>query len=220
MRIDELGEMEVADRPTNVNVLVRVLYDDHAPSLHRYLDRRVGRDIADDLLADTFRIAIEGWTTYDPESGSARNWLYGIATNLVRRHWRTEQRRRSALDRLDAQPQVVDDPLQRPAGTAAAHVDAAADVRELLVAIDSLDRDDYDLLVLTAWESMSSADVAEVLGIPRGTVRSRLHRIRRQLDAGRRGTSASRRDPAEQPASASAGRSITTSTRESKGDRT
>lgn len=184
MRIDELDERKTHE-VTDVIAVVRALYDEHAPALHAYLTRRIGRDLADDLLADTFRIAIEEWTSYDPDIGSARNWLYGISTNLVRRHWRTEQRRRAALVRMASEPTTTDDPSHTPAGAATAHVDAVADVGRLLAAVANLDAEDYDLLVLTAWESMSSGDVADVLGIPRGTVRSRLHRIRRQLDAER-----------------------------------
>lgn len=185
MRIDELDDTVSQDAPDATDA-VRDLYRAHGADVHAYLDRRVGRDLADDLLADTFRIAIERWSSYDRTVGSARNWLYGIATNLVRRHWRTTRRRQLALDRLGGTPPVGDDPTNDPARTAAGRVDANADVRRLLEAVAALDAADHDLLTLTAWESMTSSDVAEVLGIPKGTVRSRLHRIRRQLDAARR----------------------------------
>ena len=154
---------------------VRELYTEHAGDLHGYIARRLGSDLADDVLADTFRQAIEDWDSYDAALGEPRNWLYGIATNLVRRHWRTERRRRAALDRLT--PELT----SSQEDATASRLDAANDAEPLLAAVARLGEDDYDLLVLTAWEHMSSADAAEVLGIAPGTVRSRLHRIRRQL---------------------------------------
>lgn len=164
---------------------VRRLYSAHAAAIHSYLTRRVGRDLAEDLLADTFRIAIERWNDYDSSIGSARNWLYGIATNLVRRHWRTEQRRRAAVGRLAAQPNTAEDSLLNPATTATERADSVVEVQRLLDAVDRLSVEDRDLLILSAWEAMSSNDVAEVLYLAPGTVRSRLHRIRRQLDRDR-----------------------------------
>lgn len=133
------------------------MYDEHAGALHSYLSRRVGRQLADDLLADTFRIAIEDWGAYDPAIGSARTWLYGIATNLVRRHWRTERRRHVALGRIAAQPPTVVDSLPTPERDVVEHLAAVDDVERLLAAVAALDADDRDLLVLTAWENISSA---------------------------------------------------------------
>lgn len=103
---------------------VRSWYVDNASDVHGYAARRVGRHLADDVVADTFRQAIESFDSFDPEQGGERAWLFGIANNLLRRHWRTD----------------------------------------------------------TAWEHMSSSEAAAVLGIPAGTVRSRLHRIRKELD--------------------------------------
>ena len=66
------------------------MYDDCAASLFAYLARRVGRELAEDLLAETFRAAIESYSKFDSTRGSEKAWLFGIATNLLRRHWRTE----------------------------------------------------------------------------------------------------------------------------------
>ena len=79
----------------------------------------------------------------------------------------------------------------------------------VLAAIAELDPEDRDLLALVSWERMPHAEVAEVLAVPVGTVRSRLHRIRRQLEhATRPTTRTTEGDPHEH------------SDEHSKGDRT
>jgi Sigma-70 region 2 len=71
------------------------------PGIFAYLARRVGRTLSEDLLAETFRVAMESYSAFDQRRGSEKMWLYGIATNLLRRHWRTEQRRLLALTRSE-----------------------------------------------------------------------------------------------------------------------
>ncbi len=158
---------------------VRVLFVAHAVDLHAYASRRVGRDLADDVVAETFRQAIESWERYDPEQGSTRGWLFGIATNLLRRHWRTERRRLAALRRSGGETSVT---AVDPSAGVDDRLDADARVTRVLDAVTDLDPEDRDLLTLVSWERMPHAEVAEVLAIPVGTVRSRLYRIRRQLE--------------------------------------
>lgn len=79
------------------------IFDRHFSAVHRYLHRRAGRDLADELAAETFAVAFERRASCR-SSGSALPWLYGIATNLLRRRRRTERRRlraygRSGVDR-------------------------------------------------------------------------------------------------------------------------
>lgn len=162
----------------------REMYLAHARDLHAYASRRVGRDLADDVVAETFRRAIEHHDRFDPALGSDRAWLFGIATNVLRRHHRTELRRLTALARESRQAGHAVDPLL----VAAPKVDAERELATVLDAAATLAFEDYELLVLVAWEEMSSAEAADVLGIPAGTVRSRLHRIRRQLDEARSAT--------------------------------
>lgn len=162
---------------------VRELYVVHAADLHRYAARRVGADLADDVLAETFRRAIESFDRFDPSAGSARGWLFGIATNVIGKHRRTEFRRLRATARAAAHAGPPSDPLL----ARTLSLDAERELASVLAAIERLPGEDVDLLVLVVWEEMSSAEVAEVLGIPPGTVRSRLHRIRTVLDRARQG---------------------------------
>lgn len=153
------------------------LYRDNVDALFVYLARRLGRDLAGDLTAETFRIAIERLDRYDSALGSPRSWLFGIATNLLRRHWRTEERRLRALSRqVHAHDESID-PLLR----VNERVDAVAAIDQLMLAVADLPAEDRDLLVLVAWEGCSHREVADILQIPMGTVRSRLHRVRAVL---------------------------------------
>ena len=160
---------------------VAAWFDRYVDDVHAYASRRVGAELARDVVADTFRVAIEQHRRYDPACGDERAWLFGIATNLLRRHWRTESRRLRATAHAQGRAATDIDPLLR----AADRLDAEREVAALVDAIASLDPGDRDVLVLTAWEDMSSAEVAAVLGIPAGTVRSRLNRIRTRLRASR-----------------------------------
>jgi DNA-directed RNA polymerase specialized sigma24 family protein len=81
-----------------------VLFDRHFDTVYRYLERRVGRDGADELPADVFRLAFEQRSRFRPLHESALPWLYGFATRLVLKRWRSEGRHLRALARLDAAP--------------------------------------------------------------------------------------------------------------------
>jgi RNA polymerase sigma-70 factor, ECF subfamily len=154
------------------------LFDRHAAHIHRYVARRLGRDVAGDLVAETFLAAFGKRHGYDPSRPDARPWLYGIATNLVGQHRRDEVRRYRLLLALPPEPIEA-----CPADRVAAHVSAQAVRRPLAEAVADLSAGDRDVLLLVAWEQFSYDEVAAALQIPVGTVRSRLNRARRQVRA-------------------------------------
>jgi len=158
-----------------------LLYEEHVDAIHTHVARRIGRDLAADVTAETFRIAIDQRQSFDPARGSARAWLFGIATNLIRRHWRTEERRLRAMARSAHPGDQSGDETGESIDRVAERVDAGSDARAVLAAVAALETADRELLVLIVWEELRHDEVAQVLGIPTGTVRSRLHRIRRQL---------------------------------------
>ena len=172
--------------PTDAEVLTRSLsdpaafagvYERYATTIHRYLMRRVGPDDAEALMAETFRIAFERRATYDTRRPFARPWLYGIATNLVSRHHRAEARRRRAVARLGVADATTADGSDRV-------VDAVAAARLLPTVVEEIDRlpeAERDALLLHVWERLPYGDVAVALGIPVGTVRSRINRARTKL---------------------------------------
>jgi RNA polymerase sigma-70 factor (ECF subfamily) len=155
------------------------LFDAHAGALRGYLARRIGGAAADDLVADTFLVAIRQRHRYDPSRAAARSWLYGIATGLLRNHLRQELRELRAVARAGAR--VEHQPGPEP--VVADRVDAQVRVGQLAQALARLEPGDRDVLLLTAWAGLDSAEVAAALDIPVGTVRSRLHRVRRWLRA-------------------------------------
>ena len=149
----------------------------YVDDVQQYVARRVGAGNAPDIVADTFRLAIEHFDQFDLHQGVPRAWLFGIATNLVRRFWRTERRRvRAYAESVQRLPPTIDPLLDSDR-----RIDAQRRLAEIADAVSALPADDLDVLVLTAWENMSSSEVASVLNIPAGTVRSRLNRIRAQL---------------------------------------
>lgn len=160
---------------------VRSLYEDNSRSLFAYLARRVGRDVGEELLAETFRAAIESYPTFDAARGSERAWLFGIATNLLRRHWRTERRRLLALERTNSTNATMIDPLLGIADGVANRVDAENDAARLLEAVVNLPAEDRDLLILSGWEHLNSTEIGQALDLAPATVRSRLRRIRADL---------------------------------------
>ena len=153
------------------------LFDAHASGLHRYLSRRVGA-VADDLVAETFLAGMASREGYDQSKADPRAWLYGIATNLLRRHFRQEVRGLAATAKAAAEVTING---SDPGEAVSDQVDAQARIGRLASGIAALNQDDRDVLLLTAWAGLDSNEVAQALDIPVGTVRSRLHRVRRQL---------------------------------------
>lgn len=155
------------------------LFDRHAVTIHRYVARRLGSTEADDLLGQTFLIAFERRHRYVGSPAGALPWLYGIATNLIRRRRRDEIRQYRAYAR--SEPAGFDQHSDPLATEVAARVDATSASRVLTDVLAGLRQVDRDVLLLYAWEDLRYAEIAEALNLPLGTVRSRLHRARRAL---------------------------------------
>ena len=174
--MEALSDAEVIGRSIDSPQCFATLFDRHAGVVFRFLVRRVGRDAADELLGDTFRIAFERRAAFDTQRPSARPWLYGIATNLLAKHRRTEARRLRATARLAADR--IADPL---ADNVAAVVDAGRHWPRVVDAIAELPDAEREVVLLYAWEELSYDEIAVALDVPVGTVRSRLNRARRRL---------------------------------------
>ncbi len=155
------------------------LFDRHFTAVYRFCERRVGRTMAEDLAGETFRRAFEACHTYDLTRPSALPWLYRIALNLVRDALRARAAEDRAYARLHALagagwPSENDQPARR-----------AEDRAELAVLARLLlaePQQDVEALFLHVWDGLSYLDVATALGVPVGTVRSRLSRLRHRLE--------------------------------------
>jgi RNA polymerase sigma-70 factor (ECF subfamily) len=165
---------ESVDRPRAFMPLV----ERHHRILFGYLARRVGADVAEELVSETFARAFSIRERFDTTRADARPWLFGIAMNLMRTHLRSEARRMRAYARSGVDEVVhVDD--------AGLHdrLDAAVHGQDLAAALENLAQGDREALLLYAWGDLTYEEIAETIGIPVGTVRSRLNRARRQLKA-------------------------------------
>ncbi len=154
------------------------IFDRHFAEIHQYLARRVGGRAADDLAADVFLTAFTQRQRYDVARNCARPWLYGIATNMISSHRRQEGRYFRALSRAEAQPGWEEEEERLTD-----RLSAAATRPLLASALAGLSPGDRDVLLLVALADFGYPEVAEALGIPQGTVASRLSRVRRQLRA-------------------------------------
>jgi RNA polymerase sigma-70 factor (ECF subfamily) len=152
------------------------VFERHHPAVHRYLARRLGRDLADELAAETFAVAFAKRGRFDVAAGDARPWLFGIATKLVHRHRRREERELRAYARTG-----VDPATSSPADRAEARADSAQAGPALAAALAALTADERDVLLLYAWEELDQPEIAAALSIAPGTVKSRLHRARARV---------------------------------------
>lgn len=153
------------------------LFDRHHRVIWAYLARLAGIETADELAAEVFLVAFERRSTYDPERGQVRSWLYGIATNLLRTRQRSETRaRRAFLRAAGARPLAIDQT------EVVIEADDLADrFRQVRAAMADLGSGQRELLILHVWEGLSYDEIATALDLPIGTVRSRLSRARERL---------------------------------------
>jgi RNA polymerase sigma factor (sigma-70 family) len=140
------------------------------PALRRYAYALLrDHDTADDLVQDTLERALSRWTLRRPD-GDLRAWLFTIQRNLFINAWRQNQRQGPHASLDDVAPPGV-----------AAQQEARLEVRDVLAALDQLPEEQKSLLLLIGVEDFSYDDAARILGVPVGTVMSRLSRGRQKL---------------------------------------
>jgi RNA polymerase sigma factor (sigma-70 family) len=154
-----------------------VVFEQYHRTIHGYLARSVGRDLADEYAGDVFVTAFGARARYDPALGSVRAWLFGIAANVRRTRARSDRRGQRAWGRVGGERdvdvgafEVVEEGLD--------YGKRLAWVAEFLRQLSETDR---DVLVLYAWGELSYPEIAQALGVEVGTVRSRLARARGRL---------------------------------------
>jgi RNA polymerase sigma-70 factor, ECF subfamily len=154
------------------------LFDRYYDPLRRYIVRRLGPQVADDVAGETFLAAFRERGRYDLAQGEVRPWLFGIATHLIARHRRHEAARYRALARVP-----LDSDNVQPHDRVVDSVTAAAARPTLARALATLAQRDRHALLLVVWAGLSYQEAAEALGVPVGTVASRINRARRKVRA-------------------------------------
>jgi len=140
------------------------------PALRRYAYALLrDHDAADDLVQDTLERALSRWRLWRPD-GDLRAWLFTMQRNLFINDWRQRQRRG---------PHARLDDVASPA--TAGQQEAGLEMRDVLAALDQLPEEQKSLLLLIGVEDFSYDDAARILGVPMGTVMSRLSRGRQKL---------------------------------------
>lgn len=143
-------------------------------SLHAYFARRLGTSLADELASETFAIAYRQWSDLDP-SRPVRPWLYGIAANLLKRHWRSEGRMLRAYARSGHDPVLADDERSLD------RIEAQSAGVAIAAALATLRPRDREILFLNAWAGLSDAEIADAMQLPLGTVKARLSRTKARM---------------------------------------
>lgn len=146
-----------------------VLLSDVMPDLGAYFQRRVGLDDAPDLLGETMVVAWRRVADLPLDTEGARMWLFGIARGTLLNYARGERRRGALFDRLRGAMQLR---------TTSPGADEGADVRD---AVARLGADLAEIVSLIHWDGFTLPEVAELLGVPVTTVRSRYRRARAML---------------------------------------
>jgi RNA polymerase sigma-70 factor (ECF subfamily) len=151
------------------------IYERYARPIYNYLFRRLADwSEAEDLTAVVFLEAFRRRTEAVVDEGKVLPWLYGIATNVLRNRRRAQFRHRRLLARLESRPRHTEP-------DAAERAVAAEQMRSVLQRIAALPPLQQDIVALCVWSDLSYAEAAVALGVPVGTIRSRLARARAAL---------------------------------------
>src|SRR5689334_6694958 len=153
-----------------------LLFERHATAIYNYCFRRIGnRATAQDMLSIVF---LEAWRRKDKDlpADKVLPWLYGIATNVVRHQHRSERRYSAALTRLPKGGAAPDF-----AGAAEERLDYERQAQQALAVLVQLPKREQDVFYLCDGMELSYEDAALALGVPVGTVRSRLSRARARI---------------------------------------
>ena len=150
------------------------LIERHLEAILRFFSNKVP-GAADDLVQKTFLACVEGVDDFE-ERASFRSYLFGIARNVLHRYYRDEQQ---AFDPLEVSVSALTADQRSPAD----RVTDKEEKRLLLHALRSLPVELQTLLELAYWEGLTDRELAEVVDVPAGTIKSRLRKARTQLES-------------------------------------
>lgn len=151
-----------------------LLFQAEYAHVRNYVGRRLGTSEAEDITCAIFEIALRRRESFDPEIANARSWLFGIANNTVRNYRRAERRRMRLIARFGG---LTDRSLDF-SEDAGDRVDAERRSGQLAAALDSLPRNQREILLLVAWAGLAPIEAAKALQVKPETARSRLSKAR------------------------------------------
>ncbi|MCW2919483.1 MAG: polymerase subunit sigma-70 [Actinomycetia bacterium] len=173
---EQVTDAELVARFRRDPEMFYAVYDRYRRDVYLYVAGRLDRQAADDITAETFLTAFGQRDRFNPERGSLRPWLLGIATNMVARHRRKEARHYKTLARGGPEPAVESHENRVVTSVAAERMQP-----QLAKALMALSQGERDVVLLVALSQLSHEEVAQALGISYGTVGSRLSRARKKL---------------------------------------
>lgn len=161
-----------------------VFYADNVrPLLAFFWSRTRDRDVASDLTAETFAAALAGVGRYDPAKGTPRQWLYGIANNLLKRLWRTKRVSSTARQKL----QIRTPPTAMTGWDEIEATDARLDADRLAGALERVPPKSREAVRLRIVEQLAYGEIARRIGCKpaaaRGLVFRGLRRLRDEFEA-------------------------------------
>jgi RNA polymerase sigma factor (sigma-70 family) len=139
------------------------IFDRHAQAIFRFLGRRIGPDDAGDVLGDVFLAAFEARGRYDGRQPTALPWLYGIASNLLGKHYRQRASELRALERMIGHSAPDDH-----ADAVSAAADAEVQLRGLAKVLEELPAGEREVLLMFAWEELSYGEIARATSLSHG----------------------------------------------------
>jgi len=148
-------------------------YRRHVVSLNAYCVRRVGAVEAGDAVGRTFAIAWDRRGSL-PTGANERAWLYGVARNVLRHHWRSTARSRRLVEKVAALRPI-------PPADVETIVFERSDHERVLQALRRLSESDQEILRLAAWEGLGQRRIAETIGITLAATEKRLARAKARL---------------------------------------
>lgn len=159
-------------------VAFEAFYRANVDAIQRFFARRVDDPyLVADLTADAFLAAMESATSYRPDRGSPRAWLFGIGRIVLLDERRNRARERRALRSIAARRLLDGDDLAR----VHEEIDAAAQSRALYLALRRLPPSERAVLELVALDGLDVTEAARLLSIRPTSARVRLHRARKTL---------------------------------------
>ena len=181
---DERSDVELLAAASSDPEAFGVFYANNVrPLLAYFWSRTRDRYVASDLTAETFAAVLAGIGRYDPAKGTPRQWLYGIANNLLKRLWRTKRVSTAARKRL----QLQTPPTAMTGWGEIEAIDARLDAERLTGALERVPPKSREAVRLRIVEQLEYSEIAHRIGCKpgaaRGLVFRGLRRLKNEFDA-------------------------------------